>query len=163
MVQLFDFLSCEIDVYQREIQNFMIMTSKRIVERDTISLANAFEINGKRLEVLVGVNHQFACTLDTTEDKRNHLDIVNRMAPVQKMLTMMKNRMLSIKTLTGGDGLIIRSKDLQDILNEFARNIIKSDELKMRTRTEQLSYIIERLTDLLYAKDQQLYTMEHKL
>ena len=66
---------------------------------------------------------------------------------------MMKNRMLSIKTLTGGDGLIIRSKDLQDILNEFARNIIKSDELKMRTRTEQLSYIIERLTDLLYAKD----------
>ena len=33
------------------------MKSKKIVERDTISLANAFEINGKRLEVLVGVNH----------------------------------------------------------------------------------------------------------
>ena len=51
----------------------------------------------------------------------------------------MKNRMLSIKTLTGGDGLIIRAKDLTDILNEFARNIIKSDELKTRTRTEHLA------------------------
>ena len=114
----------------------MIITSKRIVERDTTALANAFEINGKRLEVLIGVNHQFACTLDTQEDKRNHLDIVNRIAPVQKMLTMMKNRMLQIKTLTGGDGLIIRANDLTDILNEFARNVLKADELKVRTRQE---------------------------
>jgi hypothetical protein len=34
----------------------MILTAKRIVERETTSLANAFEINGKRLEVLIDVH-----------------------------------------------------------------------------------------------------------
>jgi len=46
--------SCEVDIYQREIMNFMIMTSKRLIERETTTLAKAFEMNGKRLEVLIG-------------------------------------------------------------------------------------------------------------
>ncbi len=43
-------------MYQREIQNFMILTSKRMIERETASLAKAFELNGKRLEVLIDVH-----------------------------------------------------------------------------------------------------------
>ena len=56
--------------------NFMIITSKRTVERETTALVKAFEVNGKRLEVLTGVNNGFACTIDTTEDKRYHLDVI---------------------------------------------------------------------------------------
>jgi hypothetical protein len=34
----------------------MILTSKRLIERETTSLAKVFEINGKRMEVLIGVH-----------------------------------------------------------------------------------------------------------
>jgi hypothetical protein len=34
----------------------MILTAQRMIERETKSLANAFEINGKRLEVLIDVH-----------------------------------------------------------------------------------------------------------
>lgn len=35
----------------------MILTSMRIIRREATALASAFEINGKRLEVLIGYNH----------------------------------------------------------------------------------------------------------
>jgi len=53
---LFDLYNCEVEVYQREIQNFMILTAKRMIERETTTLAKAFEVNGKRLEVLIDVH-----------------------------------------------------------------------------------------------------------
>jgi hypothetical protein len=34
----------------------MILTAKRMIERETSSLANAFEINGKRIATLVNVH-----------------------------------------------------------------------------------------------------------
>jgi hypothetical protein len=55
------------------------------------------------------------------------------------MLTQIKNRMLVIKTLTGGEGIIIRTKDLNSILEDLCRSIIKNGEIEMRTRCEHLS------------------------
>jgi L-lysine 2,3-aminomutase len=49
----------------------------------------------------------------------------------------MKNRMLHIKTITGGDGLIIRVKDLQTILDELCRGIVKYNTIEMKTRGEE--------------------------
>jgi hypothetical protein len=115
----------------------MILTAKRMIERESRSLASAFEMNGKRLEVLIDVHQQFAATLDD-KDKLNHLDIVNKVGAVQKFLTQIKNRMLTIKTLTGGEGIIIRTKDLLTILDEFTRGIIKQGEIEMRTRCDNL-------------------------
>jgi len=40
------------------------------------------------------------------------------------MMTQMKNRMLQIKTLTGGEGVIIRVKDLTGILEDLCRSIV---------------------------------------
>lgn len=79
------------------------------------------------------------------------------------MLTSIKNRMLVIKTLTGGEGIIIRTKDMNSILEDLCRSIIKNGEIEMRTRCEQLSLQIIQYENLLYAKDQQLFNMEHKL
>ena len=76
------------------------------------------------------------------------------MGSVQKMLTQMKNRMLTIKTLTGGEGLTIRAKDLTGILEELCRSIIKSDEYQSKSRAEPLQLQVEHLQTLLYAKDQ---------
>lgn len=61
--------------------------------------------------------------------------------------------MLPIKTLTGGEGLIIRTKDLSSVLEEFSRTIIKNGEVEMKTRCEFLSSQITSYEDMLYAKD----------
>lgn len=78
---------------------------------------------------------------------------MNKVAPVQKMLTAIKNRMLVIKTLTGGEGIIIRTKDMNSILEDLCRSIIKNGEIEMRTRCEQLCLQIIQYENLLYAKD----------
>ena len=56
VTQSFEKVNCQIDVYQKEVQNYMIITAQRLVERESTSLAKVFEINGKRLEVLCGVH-----------------------------------------------------------------------------------------------------------
>jgi len=65
----------------------MILSARNLIERETKSLAKAFEMNGKRLEILIHPTQQFACTFEMEVDKRNHLDIINKVGPVQKMLT----------------------------------------------------------------------------
>lgn len=48
ILQAYDQATCEVDVYTHEIQSFMILTGKRMIERETKSLAKCFEMNGKR-------------------------------------------------------------------------------------------------------------------
>ena len=50
----------------------MIVVSKNLIERETKSLAKAYELNGKRLEVLIHPTQQFASTFDQSVDKKNH-------------------------------------------------------------------------------------------
>lgn len=49
-----------------------------MIERESTSLARAFEMNGKRLEVLIQPQMQFASTFDQECDAKNHLDIINK-------------------------------------------------------------------------------------
>ena len=59
--------------------------------------------------------------------------------------------------------MLIRTKDLSQIMQEFSSQIVKQGEIEMRTRAEYLGIQINHLQDLLYTKDQQLYNLEHKL
>ena len=81
-LQAFDQVSCEVEVYQREIMNYMILKAQTMIERETTALARAFEMKGKRLEVLIDPRQQFASTFELPHDKKNHLDIINKVAPV---------------------------------------------------------------------------------
>jgi hypothetical protein len=63
-ISAFDQVSCEVEVYQREIMNYMILKAQALIERETFALARAFEVNGKRLEVLIAPQQQFASTFD---------------------------------------------------------------------------------------------------
>lgn len=137
-----DQATCEVDVFQDEMQNYMLQTAKRLLERETGALAKAFEMNGKRLEVLIDPVQRFASTFEQAVDKRNHLDIINKVGPVQKMLTQFKNRCLPVETLTSGQGYLISHKDLNECLNELCRSLVKFGEIEMRTRCEQLSLLI---------------------
>ena len=46
-------MRCEVEVYQREIMNYMILKAQSMIEKETFALTRAFEMNGKRLEVLI--------------------------------------------------------------------------------------------------------------
>lgn len=48
VLQSYDQATCEVDVFTHEVQNYMILTGKRMIERETNSLAKCFEMNGKR-------------------------------------------------------------------------------------------------------------------
>ena len=96
-------------------------------------------------------------------DKRNHLDVINKVGPIQKLLTQIKNRCLEIETLTSGTGIVISSKDLNECLEECCRSLIKFGEIEMRTRCEYLSMNLVNYENLLYIKDMQLLNLEGKL
>lgn len=96
-------------------------------------------------------------------DNRNHLDIINKVGPIQKMLTQIKNRCLEIQTLTSGVGVVISSKDLNECLEECCRSLIKYGEIEMRTRCEHLALSNVQYENLLYIKDRQLLNLESKL
>jgi hypothetical protein len=96
-------------------------------------------------------------------DKRSHLDIINKVGPIQKMLTQIKNRCLEIETLTSGTGIVISSKDLNEVLEECCRSLIKYGEIEMRTRCEYLSMNLIQYENLIYVKDRQLLNLESKL
>lgn len=96
-------------------------------------------------------------------DKKHHLDVINKVGPVQKMLTQLKNRCLEIETLTSGHGIVISSKDLNETLKELCRGIVQYGEIEMRTRCEHMYMTIKEYENQLYAKDRQLLTLEYKL
>lgn len=73
------------------------------------------------------------------------------------------NRCLPIETLTSGAGFTISAKDLNECLNELCRSHVKSCEIEMRTRCEQLSMLVLQYENLLYTKDMQLLNLENKL
>ena len=106
---------------------------------------------------------QFASTFDQAIDKKSHLDIINKVDSVQRMLTQFMNRCLPIETLTSGAGFTISAKDLNECLNELCRAHVKACEIEMRTRCEQLSMLILQYENLLYTKDMQLLNLENKL
>lgn len=117
----------------------MINIAFELLETETNSLAKAFEMNNLKMQAFVHPSQQFASTFHQAVDNRNHLDIINKVGPIQKMLTQIKNRCLEIQTLTSGVGVVISSKDLNECLEECCRSLIKFGEIEMRTRCEQMA------------------------
>ena len=132
-------------------------------QKETNALSKAFEMTNIKIQAVVQPAQQFASTFHQVVDNRNHLDIINKVGPIQKMLTQIKNRCLEIQTLTSGVGVVISSKDLNECLEECCRSLIKYGEIEMRTRCEHLCMTLVQYENLLYIKDRQLLNLENKL
>ena len=120
----------------------MINTAIKMFESESNALVKAFEMSDIRMQAFVHPVQQFASTLYQEEDSRNHLEIINKLGPMQKMLTQLRNRGLSITTLTSGAGVVISTKDLYEILEDCCRGLCKSGEVEMKSRTEFLCMMI---------------------
>mgnify|MGYP006893245926 CR=1 FL=1 len=65
----------------------MIQTAFEMFEKETNSLTKAFEMVNVKMCCFIHPAQQFASTFHSGVDKRNHLDIINKVGPIQKMLT----------------------------------------------------------------------------
>jgi len=65
--------------------------------------------------------------------------------------------------MTSGHGVMIPTNDLNEVLRELCRSIIKYGEIEMRTRCADLSQLILQYENMLYTKDMQILNMERKL
>ncbi|CDW82479.1 UNKNOWN [Stylonychia lemnae] len=153
----------EIEILSNEVQRFLISASYKMLDMETSALCRAFEVNGKLLEFYVHPCQQFASTRDQKVDKRNHLDIINKVSFAQRFLTQIKNRCLEIETITSGLGMVISQKDLNECLDEACRAIVKQGEVEMRTRCETFAMQQIQYENMIYIKDRQLLNMEEKL
>ena len=149
----FDQASSEVEVIHSELQRYMMHSALEMFQKETSSLTKAFEMTNLNIQAFIHPVQQFASTLDQEVDNRNHLDIINKVGPIQKMLTQIKNRSLEIQTITSGAGVVISRKDLNECLEDCCRALIKYGETEMRTRCEQLCMVAEQLERQLYVKD----------
>lgn len=52
------------------------------------------------------------------------------------MLTKLRNRGTEVETLTSGPGIVITVKDINEILSDFGKIVIKDQEKQFKSRKE---------------------------
>jgi len=75
-------------------------------------------------------------------DPNSHLCISNKIQAIQMLMTRMRNRCTQVETLTSGPGMVLTVKDLNDILIDFCRVVVKENEKQFKSRTES-RFLIE--------------------
>lgn len=75
----------------------------------------------------------------------------------------MRNRCTQVETLTSGPGIVLTAKDINDILIEFCRAIVKDHEKQFKSRTESAHLKEQELGNAIYAKDMRIKTLENRL
>ena len=126
-----------------EISKYMMRTAIDMLTKESSFLCKAFELSNIRIQACIHPVQQFASTLNHKIDARNHLDILNKVPSIQKMLTQIRNRSVEVQTITSGLGIVISAKDLKDCLEECCRSLVKHGEIEMRTRCEHLTLMID--------------------
>jgi hypothetical protein len=96
-------------------------------------------------------------------DPNLHLDVTNKVGAIQAMLTKLKNRSTEVETLTSGPALVVTIKDLNDILVEFCKESISYMEPTFKSRQETSWMREQHLMQLLYHKDTQLVSLNHRI
>lgn len=105
---------------------------------------------------LVHPQQQFASTVLQNVDKNSHLDVVQKVAPVQSFLTRLKNRCTEVETLTSGPGLVFTLKDFNDCVRQMSKGLVKYCEIELKTRTESSMIRTQHIEHLLYCREQQV-------
>lgn len=65
--------------------------------------------------------------------------------------------------LTAGPGIVISVKDINDLLAEFCRDVLKDHQLAFKSRIELAHLMGEDYRYKLYRKDRQIETLKSRL
>ena len=82
---------------------------------------------------------------------------------IQSMLTKIRNRGTEVETLTSGPGIVVTIKDINEILNDFSKVVVKDQEKQFKSRKELNKLQEDHYRNLIYIKDQKIKNYESRL
>jgi len=82
---------------------------------------------------------------------------------IQSMLTKIRNRGTEVETLTSGPGIVVTIKDINEILNDFSKVVVKDQEKQFKSRKELNKLQEDHYRNLIYIKDQKIKNYEARL
>ena len=85
-----------------------------------------------------------------------HLDVANKIGPVQIFLTKLRNRGTEVETLTSGPGMVFTIKDLNECMIDLCRQLVKFCEPELKSRSDLMCQQDIHYRELLYLKDQRI-------
>jgi hypothetical protein len=129
-------MKAEITVFGNEIEKYIVQASVQALNDEHAALTKCFTTAVPKLQYHIHPFQQFAATFYDQCDPNAHLDIANKLGPVQELLTRMRNRSTEVETLTAGPGLVFSMRDINDILQDFSRRVVKFQEIQFKSRTD---------------------------
>lgn len=153
----------EIQLFSNEVEKFLIKASVRALEDETAALSKCFTIQVPKIQLHIHPFQQFAGTFFDRVDPNQHLDVANKIGPVQVFLTKLKNRGTEVETLTSGPGMVFTIKDLNECMIELCRTLVKHCEPELKSRSDMMCAMELHYRDLLYSKDQRIECLEHRM
>lgn len=79
------------------------------------------------------------------------------------MLTKLRNRGTEVETLTSGPGIVITVKDINEILSDFGKIVIKDQEKQFKSRKEVSKLQDDFYRNLIFIKDQKIKNYETRI
>ena len=156
-LKLQSFVCCQ------ELERQLIILGIDTLKREHSGLVSALEMSARELEVMIHPHQHFATTLFPFLDRNSHLDLINKVAPIQSFLSRLRNRCTEINTLTTGPGMVFSLKDFNECIYLLARQLLKWGELEMRSRVETGALQARFLQHIAYCREQEKNLAERKL
>ena len=93
-------------VLKNEIEKHITKAAIRTLNDEQTALTKCFDFSITGIKYHIHPFQQFAATFYDQVDHDNHLNIENKLVPIQHFLTELKNRGTEVKTLTSGTGWV---------------------------------------------------------
>ena len=93
-------------VLKNEIEKHITRAAIKTLDDESTALAKCFNMTVPKVQYHIHPFQQFAATFFDAVDHDNHLNLENKLTPIQHFLTELKNRGTEVKTLTSGPGWV---------------------------------------------------------
>ena len=84
-------------VLSNEIEKFLTRASVQALDSEAAALANCFRVGVAKIQLHIHPFQQYAATFYDKVDPNLHLDLCQKVVPVQSFLTKLRNRGTEVK------------------------------------------------------------------
>lgn len=150
-------------VLKNEIEKHITRAGMSALDGENTALSRCFTQSVAKIQMHIHPFQQFAATFYDKVDPTMHLDVANKIEPVQTFLTRLRNRGTEVETLTSGPGMVFTTKDINECIQDFCRQIIKFGEKELKSRSDTLCKKEGHYRRMIYIKDQKISDMQRRL
>ena len=103
-------------VLRNEIEKHITRAAIYALDGENAALSRCFTQSIAKIQMHIHPFQQFAATFYDAVDPNLHLDVTNKIEPVQTFLTRLRNRGTEVETLTSGPGMVFTQKDINECI-----------------------------------------------